>query len=365
MNELDFITERTDSWEFLRRTELPVFIYGMGDGCEKILRVFEQYSIPTAGIFASDEFVRGHSFKSHLVHTLSQIEEIVDEFVVVLAFGAGYDSLYKKIEDIASRHILLAPDVPVVGGGLFTYSYALENAAKLRRVYDLLADDRSRQTFADVINFRISGRIEYLTRCTADDEEINELIPLTDDEIYVDLGAYNGDTLKEFIDRTGGRFSHIYAAEPDRRNFRKLEKTIAELPGEMQDRITAVNAAAWDDDGQISFAQNSGRNSSAADITNERLSQRAEETAAVTADTLCGAAATFIKMDVEGAERQALKGAEKAIKSGAKLICALYHRTDDLFELPLLIHEMMPSLKLYIRHKKYIPAWETNLYAVK
>ena len=55
---LDFIKEKTDCWEFLRSTELPIFIYGMGDGAEKILRVFDMYNIPTAGFFASDEFVR-------------------------------------------------------------------------------------------------------------------------------------------------------------------------------------------------------------------------------------------------------------------------------------------------------------------
>lgn len=357
MNELDFITETTDSWEFLRTTELPVFIYGMGDGCEKILRVFSQYSIPTAGIFASDEFVRGHSFKGHLVHTLSEIEAAVPEFVVVLAFGAGYESLYRRIEDIASRHILLAPDVPVVGDGLFTYGYALENARKIRRVYDLLADERSRQTFADVLNFRISGKIEYLTRCTASDEEINSLIPLSDDEIYMDLGAYNGDTVTDFLKRTGGKYSHIYAAEPDRRNYGKLCRSVS------GGNITSVNAAAWDSDGQTEFAQNSGR-SSTADMTNQRFAKRSVPIETVRPDTLCDHA-TLIKMDVEGAESRAIKGAESSLKNGARLICALYHRTEDMFELPLMIHEIAPDLKLYIRHKMYIPAWETCLYACR
>ena len=169
---LDFIKEKTDCWEFLRSTELPIFIYGMGDGAEKILRVFDMYNIPTAGFFASDEFVRGHYFKGHLVHSLSQIESLIDDFIIVLAFGAGYESLYNRINDMAKRHTLLAPDVPVVGDGLFTYSYCMENADKLQKVYDLLADDISKQTFADVVNFRISGKIEYLNACTFPRERI-------------------------------------------------------------------------------------------------------------------------------------------------------------------------------------------------
>ena len=55
------IKEKESCWEFLRKTDLPIFIYGMGDGALKILSVFEKYHIPTAGFFASDEFVRGKS----------------------------------------------------------------------------------------------------------------------------------------------------------------------------------------------------------------------------------------------------------------------------------------------------------------
>ncbi len=121
------IKETVDCWDFLKKTDLPVFIYGMGDGALKIMSVFEQYGIPLAGFFASDEFVRGHYFEGHLVHTLSQIESLIDDFIIVLAFAAGYESLYKRINEIAKRHTLLAPDVPVAGSGLFTYSYYLEN----------------------------------------------------------------------------------------------------------------------------------------------------------------------------------------------------------------------------------------------
>ena len=87
---LDFITEKQSSWDFLKQTELPVFIYGMGDGALKILSAFEKHGIAAAGFFASDEFVRGHYFEGHLVHKLSHIEELIDEFVVVLAFAAVY-----------------------------------------------------------------------------------------------------------------------------------------------------------------------------------------------------------------------------------------------------------------------------------
>jgi len=352
---LDFIKEKTDCWELLRSAELPIFIYGMGDGAEKILRVFEAYNIPAAGFFASDEFVRGHYFKGHLVHSLSQIESLIDDFIIVLAFGAGYESLYKRINEMSKRHLLLAPDVPVVGGGLFTYGYCMENADKLQKVYDLLADDVSRQTFADIINFRISGKIEYLNKCTFPREKIfTDIIRLGDSETYIDMGAYNGDTVLEFAELTGGKYKRIFAMEPDARNYRKLTKSTDGM-----ERISLFNAAAWSEDTVLTFSERSGRNSRLVQDGGARLTQ----VAALRGDSL-SENATLIKMDVEGAEHHALTGCRESLKSGSKLICALYHRTEDIFDLPLLVHEINPELKLYIRHLMYIPAWETNLYCI-
>ena len=73
---------------------------------------------------------------------------------------------------------------------------------------------------------------------------------------------------------------------------------------------------------------------------------------------------TVLKLDVEGGEREAILGARRHIENGAKILCSLYHRNEDMFDLPLLIKSINPELKFYVRHQLYIPAWETNLYCV-
>lgn len=351
---LDFITERTDCWDFLKSTDLPVFIYGMGDGALKIMSVFERYGIPIAGFFASDEFVRGHVFQGHLVHTLSQIEALIDDFVIVLAFAAGYQSLYDRINEIAKRHTLLAPDVPVAGDKLFTYEYCQKNAEKIQSVYDMLADKKSRQTYADVLNFKISGRIEYLNRCTSPKDEIyGGIIPLGDNEVFADLGAYNGDTAAEFMSACNNSFRHLYAFEPNPKNFRKLTKNLPE-----DERITLINAAAGRENGTVKISANEGRMSRAGG------SGKTVDIPVLSLDEAVPENVTVLKLDVEGSEREALEGARRHITGGAKILCSLYHRSEDMFELPLLIKSINPDLKLYVRHRLYIPAWETNLYAV-
>ena len=125
---ISFIKEKETAWDKLKAEKRPIYIYGMGDGALKIMSVFRKCGIQLKGIFASDDFVRGHSFEGYKVLKLSEVEEIEDDFVVVLAFAAGYQSIVDRIHEIAEKHTLYVPDVPVTGGGLFTYEYCMQNA---------------------------------------------------------------------------------------------------------------------------------------------------------------------------------------------------------------------------------------------
>ena len=351
---LPFITEKETCWSRLKAETRPIFIYGMGDGALKIMAVFREIGITVSGIFASDDFVRGHSFEGYRVHKLSEIEEMVDDFVVVLAFAAGYQEIVDKIHEIAARHTLYVPDVPVVGRGLFTYDYCIENADKIQQVYDSLADEYSRKVYANIINFKISGNIEYLSSVTTPKEEIyRKIIKPSMNEVYVDLGAYNGDTIRELLEFTRGTYNSIYALEPDKKNFKKLAKFVDGMH-----RVYAYNAAAWCVDGELPFAAKAGRQS-AITASSENM------VAARSVDSILGKKpATIIKMDVEGFEREAIWGASLTISHySPKMMVSLYHRNEDIFELPLLIKALNPRYKLYVRHQLYIPAWETNLYA--
>ena len=167
------------------------------------------------------------------------------------------------------------------------------------------------------------------------------------------MGAYNGDTIKELLEFTHGKYSAIYALEPDKKNFKKLAKFVDGMP-----HVFAYNAAAWCTDSELPFAAKAGRQSAIAASSENMVAAR-------TVDNVLGKrAATIIKMDVEGFEREAIWGAALTISHHApKLMVSLYHRNEDIFELPLLIKKLNPAYKLYIRHQLYIPAWETNLYA--
>lgn len=355
---LSFIEEERNCWDILKDETRPIYLYGMGDGAVKILNVFNQYDIKISGIFASDDFVRGHSFMGFKVMKLSEIEAICQDFVIVLAFAVGRQPMYDHIMELSKRHIIYAPDVPVVvDGSLFTLEYCQKHEEEIQTVYDMLMDEKSRNTFADVINFRLSGKIQYLDKNVSTREEVfNDIIKLSNNETYVDLGAYNGDTILEFVDTVNHKYDKIIGLEPNYKNFKRLTKNTSNI-----ENLEIYNYASWDKKETLLFSSGAGRMST----IQKDISSKVREVQAINVDSLFlngSNMPTFLKMDVEGAEKNTIMGCENIIKNGCKMAISLYHRNEDIFSIPLQIHNINKDLKFYIRKQLYIPAWETNLY---
>lgn len=356
---MDFAAWETPVWTRLREEKRPIVLYGMGDGADKILDRFEALGIRAAGVFASDEFVRGHSFRGFRVKKLSEtVDELGEDLVIVIAFASQRPEVLEKMYALDARFDVVAPDVPVVPGPVFDADFARAHEAELQQAYELLADEQSRRVFEDTVRFKLSGRLRYLRASeTGKDEAFRAILRPTAHEHFADLGAYNGDTIRELLSYTGGAFASITALEPDRRSFRKLSQWAAEhLAG---GAVELLQAGAWREDTVLHFTDQAGRQS--------RVADRGKETAMRALDSvLDGRPCTLIKMDVEGAEREAVCGAAQTIRRyRPRLNIAAYHRSADFFQLPLLVHGMCPSYRLYLRHHPYVPAWDTNLYAAE
>ena len=364
MNRLPYFAAETESvWDILKRETRPIALYGMGDGAEKILKVCAEREIPIAGIFASDEFVRGHHFAGFEVKKRSVLEQELGDFVAVIAFASSRPEVLALFDDLDRTHTTYAPDVPVSDGALFDLAFAQEHCVQLEQAYELLADERSRQMFAATVNFKLSGKLHWLRDFTAErDEAFHNYLKPTRQEHFVDLGAYNGDTIRELLSYTDGQYASITALEPDKKTFKKLKKYVEQA---QLKHINIVNAGAWSELGEMLFGGKAGRNSALTPVMNEVSHDKRTVSIPVESvdHVLNGAPCTFLKLDVEGAERQALEGARQTIqKYRPKISLSAYHRSEDLYELPLLLHDMCADMQIGMLHHPYVPAWETNFY---
>ena len=343
-----------DLWKHLKNTDKPKVIYGMGNGADKILSVFDHYGIKCSGIFASDDFYRpGKTFHDMAVERYSDLCERYGDFIVLVSFATSLTEVRENILRIASERELYAPCVPVYGDTLFTDEYYEEHKSEIESARDLLSDERSKEIFDNIIAYRLSGRLEYLFKAESDPAEVWEDIIRPEGYVNIaDCGAYTGDTAAEFIEKCQN-LKRIYALEPDPKNFKKLSAVEDE-------RIIPVNKGAWDKPETVEFNMGAGRGAA------QGKKGRTVLLGFDTLDSIVGEDdIDYIKYDVEGAEFKALAGSEETIKRcSPDLLVSLYHRTEDIFTLTKRVHYLCPGHKLYLRRFSYIPDWDINLYAV-
>lgn len=354
---MQFIDEKIDMWEYLTTVQRPIVIYGMGNGALKALAKCQEYRVDIKAIFASDEFVRGQSFLGYEIIKYSQIiERYGNDITILLAFGSESEIMLGQFAELAAKHELLAPNFALFGTTQFDMQFVMDNRDKFDKVYELLADDWSRKVFKNICNYKLTGKVAYLDKiATYRVQDYQELFEFSSHETYIDLGAYNGDTVVEFLELVNGQYERIVAVEPDRKNFKKLERWQEESG---LANISLYAKGIWDKPDTLSF-NTAGARSSSLDLDGNSVI----EVESVD-NILQGAAATLIKIDVEGAEAQALRGASHTLAAyQPKLLVACYHREEDLFKLPLLIHELNPNYKIYFRKHPYVPAWEINIFA--
>ncbi len=341
-------------WQKLKDDNKPVVLYGMGDGADKVLKAFERFGIKADAVMASDEFVRGQSFHGFTVKKLSDIESEYDDFNIALCFASQLSDVMDNIKSIAKKHTVVVPSVPVFGDILFDDEFILENFDKISKAYSLLADEQSKKVYENILKFYYTGDIALLDEITTDkDEAFKNILKLGENEVYVDLGAYNGDTVDEFLHYSGGNYRKIVAFEPNSKNFAKLKAHCENL-----DNIDMWELGAYSHNTVLEFNNKAGRNSA--------IAESGTKTRVAAVDSiLCGMAASYIKADVEGADFETLIGMKNTMQSfKPKLNYAAYHRFEDIFRLAILISEINPGYRIYLRHHPYIPAWDTNLYCI-
>lgn len=226
------------------------------------------------------------------------------------------------------------------------------------KVYSYLEDAHSKDLYISLLNSKIALDNKFLRGLSSPSEDQyfeQGLIKLGEHEVFCDCGSFNGDTLRTFANLTRRKYNKYIAIEADKQNYADLLQNIEDYK---YDHVQTYNVACWHERTTLSFQPEltAGR------VTSEGLIQ-------VQADALDNMLedeeVTFIKMDIEGAEEMALKGAKKTIQRHKPVLAiCIYHDLEDYYKLPLYIKELDPDYRLYIRHYKDMVDVETVCYAI-
>jgi FkbM family methyltransferase len=339
-------------------TPRAVLLYGMGNGADKMIAHLSSKSIPVTGFFASDGFVRGQIFHEKPVLSFSEVKAryAPNECVVLLAFGSARPVVLEAIQRVADTFELLVPDMPVCGGPVFDAEFYAAHKDEIAAARALFSDEASKKLFDSIIDYRLSGSLDTLLHAVSAKSAWDYLMtsPRRIRRI-ADLGAYTGDSARDALARFP--LSFILAAEPDRRNFRKLSAwrdTLTDLEVECHQVAICdlVGTADFDDSGN----RNAGLCTGKARVT---------VNTATLDSLLCGRAVDYVKYDIEGAEAKALVGSTETICSHTPALrVALYHRSADLFSIPLQLQKYADRYDFYLTRERSVPAWDIDLIAI-
>jgi FkbM family methyltransferase len=264
-------------------------------------------------------------------------------------------------ERVVSAALLFRAHIESMGphGSFDDPSAIFEQSEKVRAAFSLFADDESRGEYLAQLQWRTTPDFDAMIPARPGKEIYfpEELFSLRNDESYVDCGAFDGDTLRMMLARRGADFKQFVGFEPDPDNFARFEKFVSSLPEDQRIKIEGRNAATGAHSGFVRF--------NAVGTAGSGISGEGEvEAACVSLDDALDFVPSFIKMDIEGAEPDALRGAQATFTEYHPIgaIC-VYHATDHLWEIPLLLHEFCPDSRIYLR--RYAEeCWELVCYVV-
>src|SRR5262249_33859626 len=233
-----------------------------------------------------------------------------------------------------------------------------EQADRVSQASTLWADESSRREYLAQVRWRLTGDFDGLPDPTTQARYFPaEVLKLLGDQALADCGAYDGDALAPFLEASRGSFRAVDAFEPDPDNFAKLEQAVAALPEHLRTRVHLHRSAVGARAGKVRFEATGTAASTVGTGPLEVDCVRLD-------DALERRPPTFIKMDIEGAELDALVGARRLIQRGKPLLAlSAYHLQDHLWKIPLFLHSLSDRYCFFLRPHR-IEVWDLVCYAV-
>jgi FkbM family methyltransferase len=273
----------------------------------------------------------------------SRVEGMVDRIAQLKSLGAQnvipFTALLTEYRDPLLPHLFWeSPEY---------YAGCKEEIAKARALLDAEGreefDRQMKLRMGDHLGQVIDSGVQYFPE---------GLFHLDDSEVFVDCGAYDGDTIADFRQASKDRFDRIIAFEPDPENLASLQSSVS---GDRRISVQSYATGARRETLHLTMAGTGSHISDDGTCTIEAITLD---------DALAGTIPTYIKFDIEGSEPDALEGGRKIITQyRPKMAVCLYHAPDHLWSIPLQLHEMLPDARLTLRTYK-CDGWECVCYCL-
>lgn len=339
-----------------------VALFGLGGSIDIYLKLLKKYKIKVDYIIDNNSNIWGTTYNNIPIESADILLKFNTLYIIISA-PSHLDSIINQIKSLSNRHIIIQfdPSLEIIQENNYKErrDFYLSNADYFQSFYNILSDNLSKLTLEKTIEGALTSNYYCYNEIATNNQYFPDIIMsnLTDKEVFLDIGAYTGDSSLEFIDAVKNNYSKIIGFEPKEENIKQAiqqinDNRVSFYPygvGEKNEHLYLYGEDGLDDFAHISNKQN----------------DNCTEITIVSIDDFIKEPYTYLKMDIEGMEIDALRGARKTIENyHPKLAISVYHKIDDLITIPNLIQKIDSSYKLYLRHYWKYCGTDTVLFAL-
>lgn len=365
MKEITEILTEVTNHKFIQflKNNKKLVLYGGGSFCNQFLRQAERYHLPIENIIDSNPDKKGMSIQGICIKCIDEILPEIHQYKFLITTSFVYSvEKYLHSKGVTDDDIYIPDRYDIYTGSeyrMFPYMHAYlqpldmyVNKEHYIKVYNLLCDEKSKKLYASILLYRLYGKHYQEEDLYNDDESYfnNPYTVLKNNESFVDVGAYEGDSIIDFIKKTKNQYAKIYAIEANTNACEKIKQFI--IDDENKNRIEVLALGVGETRKSVVY------NGYAAYVGDETLEIYPLD------EILQGKDVSIIKMDIEGMEYEALKGAVNVIRSSKPVLAiCIYHMVVDIWQIIELIHSILPEYKFCIEQPFNIHMLETVVYA--
>ena len=343
--------------ELQKRGGATVLIYGdMAYGVES-MNLLREYGIDVKAFIVDEGYGKSvDNIDGIPVKFVDEFSSCIEKYSVVI----GFQNMEKCRAMLNMRHWLKTniymfwEPVALVE---WNHEWYVKHMPAFEIARNCLADTISQKTLDALIEARENGCIDALMKLAVPNQYFNCLTYERESskEVFLDCGAFNGDTILAYNQFTSGQFEKIIAFEPEEFNAENIKKNTEGIHD-----VYIIPKGLWDQKTILHFTSDSSAS---------RVEENGASSVEVTSidSVMNGERVSFIKMDIEGSEYEALLGAERTIKKWMpKLAICVYHKCDDIFKFIAFLDKFKNEeckYVFYLRHHT-CTAYETVLYAI-
>lgn len=343
-------------YEELLEQKEPLYCVGIGNVAHEVYERLREHNIPLAG------FVVNVSVNQTSCHELPvwKLEELLSEIKspINLIIGHAQYHKIKELEQLEYVNRVFYILNPFKTHEDISYEDYKSHQEEYETAYELFDEDFSKDVFQAFLNTKINEDLSCLLNCFNKVNTFfeNEIFSLGNEESYVDVGAYNGDTIKKFYHTVQGKYKKIYAFEPDSDLYAQLLRYVKE---EQIQQITCYPLGLYNEKKVLTFAKDQQQSG--------RIASTEGELEKIEVDTidhiLSGCEISLIKINM-GGSLECLQGAKSIIREQhPKITVTVGLERRSLYEIPRLIREVDPSYQLFLRFNESMPS-RLTLYAI-